>query len=383
MANKNYYEELGVDKNASADEIKSAYRKLAKKYHPDLNKDNPEAAEKFKNINEAYEVLSDETKRRNYDQFGSADGPTFNGFGGNSSGFGGFGGADFGGFSGGLDDIFNMFTGGAFGGSQARSTNAPINGSDIGVSITLTFTEAALGCKKVFNIERDEVCSHCSGTGAKGGTEYTKCAECSGTGQVRYTQDTIFGRMVTQGVCKSCNGTGKSIKTKCEYCNGLGHSNKISKIEVNIPAGVDNGEVLTLKDGGNSGRNGGANGRLVINVKVKEHPLFVREGSDLLLKVYVPFYTLLLGGEIEIPLVTGKQKLTIPALTQSNTTFKLKNKGIKNLKKVGNGDILVTVVAESPKSLSKDEKKLLEALSKDSSNYARYKSYLKDLNNLD
>lgn len=381
MANKNYYEELGVDKNASADEIKSAYRKLAKKYHPDLNKDNPEAAEKFKNINEAYEVLSDETKRRNYDQFGSADGPTFNGFGGNSSGFGGFG--DFGGFSGGLDDIFNMFTGGAFGGAQTRSAKAPINGSDIRVGITLTFTEAALGCKKVFNLDRDEVCSHCSGTGAKGGTEYTKCSECGGSGQVRYTQDTIFGRMVTQGVCKSCNGTGKSIKTKCEYCNGLGHLNKLSKIEVNIPAGVDNGEVLTLKNGGNAGRNGGANGELIIDVKVKEHPLFVRDGSNLLLKVYVPFYTLLLGGEIEIPLVTGKQKLTIPPLTQSNTVFKLKNKGIKNLKKLGNGDILVTIIAESPKSLSKEEKKLLEALSKDSSNYARYKSYVKDLSNLD
>lgn len=378
MANKNYYDELGVSKNASQDEIKSAYRKLAKQYHPDLNKDNPQAAEKFKNINEAYEVLSDETKRRNYDQFGSAEGPAFNGFGSSGSGFGGFGD-----FSGGFEDIFNMFTGGAFGGAQARTrANTPIDGQDIGVSVTLSFTEAALGCKKTFSVERDEVCSHCSGTGAKGGTEYTTCKECGGTGQVKYTQDTIFGRMVTQGVCKSCNGTGKSIKTKCEHCNGQGHFSRNTKIDVNIPAGVDNGEVLTMRDGGNAGRNGGRNGRLVISVKVKDHPLFVRQGSDLLLKVYVPFFTLILGGEVEIPLITGTQKLTIPALTQSNTVFKIKNKGIKNLNKIGSGDILVTVVAESPKSLSKEEKKILETLAKDTSQYTRFKAYQKDLADL-
>lgn len=381
MAGKNYYEELGVDKNASADEIKSAYRKMAKKYHPDLNKDNPEAAEKFKSVNEAYEVLSDETKRKNYDQFGSAEGPNFGGFGGNASGFGGFG--DFGGFSGGFEDIFNMFTGGGFGGGQRTQGNAPINGSDIGVKVTLSFVEAALGCKKTFNVSRDEVCSHCSGTGAKGGTEYTTCKECGGSGQVRYTQETIFGRMVTQGACKSCNGTGKSIKTKCEHCNGAGHKVNQVDIDVNIPAGVDDGEVLTMRDGGNAGRNGGRSGKLVIEVKVKEHPLFVREGSDLLLKVYVPFYTLLLGGEIDIPLVTGKQKLTIPALTQSNTVFKLKNKGIKNLNKIGSGDILVTVIAESPKSLSKEEKKFLEKLSKENDNFTRFKDYKKDLADLD
>lgn len=380
MANKNYYEELGVDKSASADEIKSAYRKLAKKYHPDLNKDNPEAAEKFKNINEAYEVLSDETKRKNYDQFGSADGPNFNGFGGGSGFGGGFG--DFGGFSGGFEDIFNMFTGGGFGGRGAPQ-NAPMNGADIRVKTTLSFVEAALGCKKTFSVQRDETCSHCSGTGAKGGTEYTTCKECNGSGQVRYTQDTIFGRMVSQGVCKSCNGTGKSIKTKCEHCSGLGHKLNNVDIDVNIPAGVDDGEVLTMRDGGNAGRNGGRSGKLIIDVKVKEHPLFVRDGSDLLLKVYVPFYTLLLGGEIDVPLVTGKQKLTIPALTQSNTVFKLKNKGIKNLNKIGSGDILVTVIAESPKSLSKEEKKALEKLSKDNTTFARYKSYVKDLENLE
>lgn len=380
MANKNYYEELGVDKNASADDIKKAYRKLAKQYHPDLNKDNPEAAEKFKSINEAYEVLSDETKRKNYDTYGSADGPSFNGFGGNTSGFGDF--SDFGGFSGGFEDIFNMFTGG-FGGQRTSSANAPLNGSDIRVKVTLTFVEAALGCKKVFNVSRDETCSHCSGTGAKNGTDYTTCKECGGSGQVRYTQDTILGRMVTQGTCKSCGGTGKSIKNKCEHCGGLGHKMNNVDIEVNIPAGVDDGEVLTMREGGNAGRNGGRPGKLIIDVKVKEHPLFVREGTDLLLKVYVPFYTLLLGGEIEIPLIEGKQKLTIPALTQSNTVFKLRNKGIKNLNKIGSGDILVTVIAESPKSLSKDEKKALEKLAKDNSNFSRYKAYQKDLADLD
>lgn len=380
MANKNYYEELGVDKNASADDIKKAYRKLAKQYHPDLNKDNPEAAEKFKSINEAYEVLSDETKRKNYDTYGSADGPSFNGFGGNTSGFGDF--SDFGGFSGGFEDIFNMFTGG-FGGGRTSSANAPLNGSDIRVKVTLTFVEAALGCKKVFNVSRDETCSHCSGTGAKNGTDYTTCKECGGSGQVRYTQDTILGRMVTQGTCKSCGGTGKSIKNKCEHCGGLGHKMNNVDIEVNIPAGVDDGEVLTMREGGNAGKNGGRPGKLIIDVKVKEHPLFVREGTDLLLKVYVPFYTLLLGGEIEIPLIEGKQKLTIPALTQSNTVFKLRNKGIKNLNKIGSGDILVTVIAESPKSLSKEEKKALEKLAKDNSDFSRYKAYQKDLADLD
>lgn len=380
MANKNYYEELGVDKNASADDIKKAYRKLAKQYHPDLNKDNPEAAEKFKSINEAYEVLSDETKRKNYDTYGSADGPSFNGFGGNTSGFGDF--SDFGGFSGGFEDIFNMFTGG-FGGQRTSSANAPLNGSDIRVKVTLTFVEAALGCKKVFNVSRDETCSHCSGTGAKNGTDYTTCKECGGSGQVRYTQDTILGRMVTQGTCKSCGGTGKSIKNKCEHCGGLGHKMNNVDIEVNIPAGVDDGEVLTMREGGNAGKNGGRPGKLIIDVKVKEHPLFVREGTNLLLKVYVPFYTLLLGGEIEIPLIEGKQKLTIPALTQSNTVFKLRNKGIKNLNKIGSGDILVTVIAESPKSLSKEEKKALEKLAKDNGNFSRYKAYQKDLADLD
>lgn len=377
MANKNYYEELGVEKSATADEIKNAYRKLAKKYHPDLNKDNPGAAEKFKTINEAYEVLSDETKRKNYDTYGSAEGASFNGFGGGNAGFGGF---NSGNFSGGFEDIFNMFTGGAFGGKSQRST--AINGRDIKVSLTLTFAEAALGCKKTFEINRVEGCSHCNGTGAKNGTEYTTCKECNGSGQVRYTEDTIFGRMVSTGICKSCNGTGKTIKTKCEFCNGEGFVRKNAKVEVNIPAGVDDGQTLTMKNAGDTGIRGGANGDLYIDVKVKEHSLLERDGYDLHLKLYLPFYMLLRGCDVDVPLVEGKQSLSIPPLTQSNTVFKIKNKGIKKLNKIGYGDYIVTVISESPKTLSKEEKKLLEALKQDGSNYARYKSFLKDMDNL-
>ncbi len=373
---KNYYETLGVEKNASDEEIKSAYRKMAKKYHPDLNKDNPQAAEKFKEVNEAYECLSDKQKRSNYDQFGSATGPNPNDFFG---GGGGFGTGGFGGF--GMDDLFNIF--GGFGGGS-RSASAGVKGEDLQVQISLSFEEAVFGCKKDINVARVETCGKCNGTGAKNGKEYSSCSECNGTGTARYTENTMFGRVVRTGPCRACNGTGKIIREKCSECSGAGNKRVNSTISVNIPAGIDDGQVMTMRGKGNAGIRGGADGDLHIIVKVAKHKILQRDGYDLLLKLHLPFYTLLLGGEVEIPLPKGTTTLKIPELTQSNTVFKLKGKGIKNLNSSAMGNLIVTVVAESPKSLSKDEKKLLNEL-KDSlkdSDFPRYKAYTKDVENL-
>ncbi len=380
---QDYYKTLGVEKTASDDEIKSAYRRLAKKYHPDLNKE-PDAAEKFKEINEAYEVLSDKTKRSNYDQFGSASGNPNDFFGGANGGAGGGFSGNFGGFSfDGFDDLFSSMFGGAFGSGKARTQGA-IQGEDIQVQINLSFKDAVLGCKKTITIPKVETCSHCNGTGAKNGTEYSECRECGGTGVVRYTENSMFGRVVRTGACKSCNGTGKVIKEKCAYCGGAG-SSKINKdVSFNIPAGIDNHQVITIRGGGNAGLRGGANGDLHIIVNIASHKLLVREGYDLKLKVYVPFTTLLVGGSIEIPTVDGKTTIKIPELTQNNTIFKLKGKGVKMLNRSSYGDLLVTVIGEMPKSLNKQEKQALAELDEkfDETDFARYKQYKKDVNNL-
>ncbi len=370
---KNYYDVLGVDKSATPDQIKSAYRKLAKQYHPDLNKDNPDAAEKFKEVNEAYECLSDSTKRANYDQFGSAEGVNPNDF------FGGNAGGGFGGF-GGFEDLFNIF-GGGFGNARA---NTAMQGEDLQIRINLTFKEAVFGCKKELNIPRVETCAECHGTGARGGTRYHTCNECNGTGTVRYTENTMLGRMIRQGVCKTCNGTGRIIDEKCTACNGNGYSKVTSKISVNVPAGIDDGQVLTMRGKGNAGVRGGANGDLHIIVSVAPHPVLNRDGYDLTLKLYVPFTTLLLGGEVEVPLTDGYTMLKIPELTQSNTVFKLKGKGIKNLNSSSYGNIIVTVIGETPKSLSKEDKAALARMRDtiSTANYSRYKSYLKDIQNM-
>jgi len=368
---KNYYETLGVDKNASADDIKSAYRKLAKKYHPDLNKDNPEAAEKFKEVNEAYECLGDEQKRKNYDQFGSAEGNPNDFFGGGSGGFG----ASFN-----MDDIFNIFSG--FGGGAAA--NMGMQGEDLQVQISLTFEEAVFGCTKTFNINRVETCSKCNGTGAKNGTEFTTCSECNGTGTARYAENTLFGRVVKTGPCRRCNGTGKIVKEACSECSGSGKKRVNAQVSVNVPAGIADGQVITMRGKGNVGSRGGANGDLHIIVKVASHKILVRDGYDLTLKLYVPFHTLLLGGEVEIPLPKGKTTLKIPELTQSGTIFKLKGKGIKNLNSSAVGNLMVTVVAESPKKLSRDQKQMLAKLkeSLEADDFSRYKSYLRDMESI-
>ncbi len=376
---KNYYDILGVSKDASADEIKNAYRSMAKKYHPDINK-APDAAEKFKEVNEAYEVLGDPTKKSNYDNYGSANGPNPNDFFGGAGGQG-FGGGGFG--FGGLDDLFNMF--GGFGGGANARANSAVNGQDIKVKLNLSFEEAVFGCSKDIQVSKIETCEHCNGTGAKNGTKFTTCSDCNGTGTVTYQENSLFGRVVRTGICKTCNGTGKKIVEKCEHCNGDGYSKVNKTISIKVPAGIDDEQVLTMTNGGNAGIRGGRPGNLHIYVNVKEHKLFKRDGVDLNLKVYVPFYTLLTGGEIEVPLTKGTTTLKIPELTQSNTIFKLKGKGIKNLNNNSYGNINITVVGEAPKSLNKETKQLLSKLKDelDNDDFSRYKGYVKDLKSLD
>lgn len=375
---KNYYETLGVDKNASADEIKSAYRKLAKKYHPDLNK-TPEAAAKFKEVNEAYEVLGDETKKSNYDKYGSASGPNPNDFfggGSGSAGAGGFGGG-FSGF-GGFEDIFNMFSG--FGGGQTQRSSATV-GNTITMKLNLKFEEAVFGVKKNISLVRTETCSYCGGTGAKNGSDYITCPDCGGSGQLRYEQNTIFGKMVNVGACKKCGGTGRVIKDKCEHCNGKGVSRNNSTISVNIPAGIDDGQVITLHGYGDAGLHGGPNGDLQILVSVEKHKMLVRDGFDIKLDLPVPFLTALLGGEIVIPSLEGKLELTIPENTQPNTILKLKGKGVKHLNKNAHGDMLIKVCVEMPKSVDKKSKEKFKELASSFSNtsYEQYNKYLDKL----
>lgn len=377
MADKNYYDVLGVNKTASADEIKSAYRKLAKQYHPDVNK-SPDATKKFKEINEAYETLNDPTKRSNYDQYGSATGPNPNDF------FRGSGFRDFnsGSFSG-LDDILNMFSGG-FGGSARSQQAREVPGEDIEVSVTLSFEEAAFGCVKEVSLNILEQCSSCSGTGARNGTAYEVCPECKGTGKVKYVQDTIFGRVVNTGPCRRCDGKGKIIKDKCTDCGGKGY-NKVSKtVKINIPAGIDDDQIITMRGRGNASKQGGPNGDLIIDVRVVSHDILVRDKTNLYLDLPVPFTMAYLGGKVDIPTLNGLYELTIPPLTQPNTIFKLKGKGIKVLNKDSYGDLVVTVRVEMPKQATKQEKEMMSKLSEshDNNDFAKVKTYKDKMNKL-
>lgn len=373
MANNDYYSTLGVNKNASDDEIKSAYRNLAKKYHPDLNK-TPEAAEKFKEINEAYSVLSDKEKRSNYDQFGSADGPQ--GFGG--GGFSGFGnGEGFGGF----EDIFNIFSGfGGRGGSQQMREE----GEDINTNVTISFVEAAFGCEKEITINRKERCPDCGGTGAKNASDYVTCGECNGSGRVTYTQQTLFGMTRTTGVCRNCAGKGKVVKDKCPNCKGSGVKNTTTKIKVKIPAGIDNEQTIRLTGEGNqTASNSGVPGDLRIGIKVLPHPLLTRKGFDLYVDVYAPITTLMLGGKVEIPILKGTTTINVEPLTQSNTKFTLKGKGIKYLKGIGSGDLIVTLKGEMPKDIDRTTTKLIKELHEHISEkaYPKTNNYKKKLEN--
>jgi molecular chaperone DnaJ len=377
--NKDYYNILGVSKDASQDEIKSAYRTLAKKYHPDLHPNDESCAQKFKEINEAYEVLGDANKRANYDQFGSA-GPNanFGGFGSNENPFGqGFGGGfSSESFGGGFDDIFDMFS--SFGGrTKSRKSTVQVPGEDIAVNINLTFKEAVFGCEKIFKVNKIEKCESCSGTGAKNGTEYETCPDCHGTGQVRYTQSTIFGQVSSIGPCKTCNATGKVIREKCPVCNGKGTIKTAQEIKIKIPAGIDNNQVITMRGKGNASIKSGPNGDLIINVSVAPHPILVRDGYDLLLDLPLPFTTAYLGGKVNVPTADDTYTLTIPPLTQPNTVFKLKGRGVKVLQKESYGDLIVTVRVEMPKDYNKLDKDLVQKLEENISGgaYKKFKDF--------
>lgn len=373
---KNYYDVLGVDKKASQDEIKSAYFKLAKKYHPDINKD-PDAVGKFKEINEAYSCLGDEQKRKNYDQFGNAEGNPFAGAN-QSAGAGGF---NFGGFDGfDFDDIFSSFGFGS-GTSSRRKTSSV--GSDVVLRLNLTFEEAALGCTKTFSFNRTEKCEHCGGTGAEGG-EVKTCPTCNGTGQVRYAQNSIFGRIVNVGTCSTCGGTGKIASQKCTVCGGSGSKQKTRTITLTIPAGIDNGQEMTISGEGNSGSGTTKNGNLIIQIAVGSHKMLTRNGFDLYITVPIPFTTSLLGGTITVPVVNGKVTMDVPPLTQTGTVFTIKGKGIKRLKKAGYGDLIITVNVEMPKSLDKATKEKLQSAIQGISNssYAKCKDYESKLSKL-
>lgn len=351
--NKDYYKILGVDKNASQDEIKSSYRKLAKLYHPDLHPGDEGAAAKFKEVNEAYETLSDPNKRANYDQFGTTNPNDFFGRGG---GFGDFSSGNFSGF----EDIFDIFS--SFGGGRGARSEVEVPGEDIEINLNLTFKEAVFGCNKTVKVNIVEKCKDCNGTGAKFGTALETCPDCHGSGQVRFTKSTIFGQMSSIGPCKTCNATGKIIKEKCSACNGRGTIRSYKDITIKVPAGIDDNQIITMRGKGNASLKSGPNGDLVINVRVEKHTILEREGFNLLLDLPLPFTTAYLGGEVEIPLAEGTYTLKIPPLTQPNTIFKIKNKGVKMLNKDQYGDLIVTCRIELPKDISKRDKELVESL---------------------
>ena len=354
---RDYYEVLGVAKSATDDEIKKAYRVLAKKYHPDMNPGDKEAEAKFKEVNEAYDVLSDKEKRQKYDQFGhAAFDPTMGGGGSGFGGFGGFGGGDFD-----FGDIFSSFFGG--GGGSSRRQNAPVDGDDILTRITITFDEAVFGCKKEVSFARVEACFECGSSGAKKGSSPETCQTCHGTGRVTVTQRTMLGEMRTQRACNNCRGTGKIVKDPCPNCNGKGFIKINKKLEVSIPAGIDSQQRIVLRGQGSAGRNGGVNGDLVIEVMVKPHEVFTREGTDVFCEVPISFTEAALGAEIDIPVLGGKsEKYTIPEGTQSGTSFTLRGKGITNINSKRKGDLILTVVVETPRNLNAEQKKLLEQL---------------------
>ncbi|MCA0147544.1 MULTISPECIES: molecular chaperone DnaJ [Rossellomorea] len=347
MSKRDYYEVLGVGKDASKDEMKKAYRKLSKKYHPDINKE-ADADEKFKEISEAYEVLSDDQKRAQYDRFGHTD-PN-QGFGGGAD----FGGGGFGGF----EDIFNTFFGGG-GGGRRRDPNAPRQGADLQYTMSLTFEEAVFGKETEIEIPREEECDTCHGSGAKPGTKVNTCSHCNGSGQLNVEQNTPFGRIVNRRVCHYCNGTGKQIKEKCSTCGGAGKVQKRRKIAVKIPAGIDDGQQLRVTGQGEPGINGGPAGDLYVVFHVRSHDFFERNGDDIYCEMPVTFAQAALGDEIEVPTLHGKVKLKVPAGTQTSTRFRLKGKGVPNVRGYGTGDQHVQVKVVTPSKLTDKQKQLL------------------------
>ena len=367
MAEKrDYYEVLGVSKGASDDELKKAYRKVAKKYHPDLHPNDKEAEEKFKEVNEAYGVLSDAEKRSRYDQFGHAGvDPNF-GAGGGGAGFGGF---DFG-------DIFGDIFGGGFGGfGGGGRRNGPVRGRDVRQVVDITFEEAAFGTKKKLSITKQEKCSACGGSGAKAGTSPVTCTRCGGTGQVKTQVRTPLGYMTNIGTCPECNGSGKIIKDLCRECRGTGKVRKNSVIEVDIPAGIDNGQTIQISGKGEPGERGGMTGDLLVTVRVKPHPLFVRDGYNIFIDMPITFVQAALGATVKVPTLDGAVEYDIPEGTQSETTFKLRGKGVPYIRSKARGDQYVKVRVEVPSNLTQKQKELLREFEEDK-NYKQKKSFM-------
>ncbi len=378
MAEKrDYYEVLGVNKNAGENDIKKAYRKMAMKYHPDTNPDNKEAEEKFKEVNEAYSVLSDPEKKARYDQYGFAGtDPNF--------GAGGFGDMDFG-------DIFSSFFGGGFGGGgRSSNRNAPRRGSDIEERVMLTFEEAAFGVKKQIKTYVIEKCDECGGSGAKNASDKQKCTHCNGTGEVKNVQRTPLGQFVNVTTCNKCNGTGSIITNPCTRCRGKGMVKRAKTLDVDIPAGINHGQTVILRGAGNYGLNGGPAGDLLVTVAIIRHEIFVRDGYDVHLSVPITFVQAALGSEIEIPVLDdvkkytlGKMKYTIPEGTQPGATFRIRGKGIPVVHSSARGDMVITVDVEVPKNLNKEQKDVLHRFAEVSkeANYKQNKSFFEKMKN--
>ena len=370
---RDYYEVLGVSKTATDAEIKKAYRKLAKENHPDLHPGDKEAEARFKEANDAYEILSDSDKRSRYDQFGFAGvDPSYAAQNG-----GGFGGGFDGGFDfGDLGDIFGSFFGGGFGGGT-RSRTGPQRGDSLRMGLTISFEEAAFGCEKEVSLERVEQCETCKGTGAAPGTSPETCSNCGGSGAVQQRRQTPMGVFATTGPCPKCGGKGKIISSPCKNCGGSGQTRKRKTVKVSIPAGIDNGQIISLRGQGNAGRNGGPAGDLQIVISVQPHQLFRRDGADVYCDAPITFTQAVLGGELEIPTIDGKVSYTLPEGTQTGTTFRLKGKGIPVVSGRGRGDQFVTVHIETPRGLNREQKEALRKFSETlkEHNYKERKSF--------
>ena len=359
MADKrDYYEVLGVSKSATPDEIKKAYRQLAKKYHPDLNPDNKEAEAKFKEANEAYEILSDSDKKEKYDRFGFAGVDPSYGAGQGGGGFGGFGGFD-GGMDFDLGDLFGSFFGGFGGGGGRSNPNAPRRGSDIQTNIYISFEEAAKGCKKTVEFQKIEVCDECSGSGAAKGSSPQTCPDCNGRGQINVQQRTPFGTISTSKPCQRCGGKGTFNPNPCSRCKGAGRIRRTVKQEITIPAGIDDGQIFTVRNQGNAGANGGPAGDLRVGVIVKPHPFFERDGYNVWYDVKVSFVQAALGDKLRVPTLDGQVEYILPAGTQPGDIFKLKGRGIHVLNSTRRGDQLIRVNIEVPKNLNDKQKEAL------------------------
>ncbi len=353
MAEKrDYYEVLGLGKGADDSAIKKAYRSLAKKYHPDLNPGDKEAEEKFKEVNEAYAVLSDPEKKAKYDQYGHAAFDPSSGFGGGFEGFGDFGD---------ISDIFSTMFGGFGGGSSQRRRNGPIRGDDIGVQVTVSFEEAAFGTKKTITYNRIQKCSDCGGTGAEKGTAAEECPQCRGSGQMRVNQRLGGMQFQTTTTCSNCRGSGKIIKTPCKNCNSKGYVRVSKKLDVTIPAGIDDGERIALRGQGSDGRNGGMAGDLIIGINVKNHNIFERDGYNIYCEVPITVVEATLGAEIDVPTLEGPVKFKIPEGTQPGTDFTLRQKGITVVNSTRKGDLIFRVNVEIPKNLNEKQKDSMRA----------------------